>query len=82
MLKVFEQVNERGMLHAVLGILGVLALALGVTGITFGSLWAPQALELFAANEIISLFELVVPFLPVLLFAAGTFLVAVARKQA
>jgi hypothetical protein len=55
----------------------ILAAALvgtGVFGITFGSLWAPSALALFARNEVAQYFEIVVPFLPIFLVALGAFL--------
>ena len=60
-------------------IAGAVAVAVGIAGITFGSLWAPQALDLFAANEITSKFELIIPFLPILLIAGGTLLIARSR---
>jgi len=51
--------------------LGWAAIAAGLFGIAFGSLWAGAALDFFASRPIVSRFDLIVPFLPILSIAIG-----------
>jgi hypothetical protein len=61
-------------------IAGAAAVGIGTFGIAFGSLWAPTALALFSGNEVVQKFELVVPFLPILLIAVGASLAVRSRQ--
>ena len=74
MVEVSEQPNKCGALRLVLAIIGAATVGIGIFGIGFGSFWAPAALELFAGNEIAENFELVIPFVPILLIALGAYL--------
>jgi hypothetical protein len=73
--------QRSNLLCALFRVLGVAAVAAGVFGIVFGSHWAPGALAVFARNEIAQNFELVVPFLPILLVALGAFLVVRSKSE-
>jgi len=54
--------------------------AVGLVAIAFGSLWAPDTLELFASSSIGRALELFVPFLPILLITFGAFLLVKSRE--
>ncbi len=75
-----EQLNASDRTQPAAKIAGTAAVAIGILGISFGSLWAQQALDFFAANVILSKAEIIVPFLPILLIAAGTLLIARSRR--
>jgi hypothetical protein len=66
--------------RSALGIGGAVAIAIGLLGISAGSLWAPTALELVAQNDLTVVFELLVPFLPVLLTAFGALAMVKSRE--
>lgn len=80
MVEVSERANQSAALRLVFMIVGAAAAGMGVLGIAFGSFWAPTALELFYGNETAQKFEFVVPFLPILLIALGTFLAVKSRQ--
>jgi len=52
----------------------------GLVGVSFGSLWAPGALQFFADHESWAQLELIVPFLPILMTATGVRLVVQSRQ--
>jgi len=81
MVEVSEEAKASGALRLALMIGGIAAAGAGIFGIAFGSLWAPTALELFAGNEIVQNFELVIPFLPILLIALGAWLGVQSRRR-
>lgn len=54
----------------------------GVFALSFGSLWAPDALRFFASHESVRQLELILPFLPILIIASGAFLVVKSRRRA
>jgi len=60
---------------------GTAAVALGLTGIAMGSLWAPGALDFVESNGIGWPLELFLPFLPIFLMAAGADLLARSRRS-
>ena len=70
-----------GSIRFILLAAGIAAITLGCLAITFGSLWASGTLEFFAASPIGRAFELVVPFLPILLIAFGAFLLIKSRRS-
>ena len=80
MLDSTERLSVSGKTRPAVKIAGIAAVAIGILGISFGSLWAQQALDFFAANVILSKAEIIVPFLPILLIAAGTLLIARSRR--
>lgn len=59
---------------------GVVAVAVGLVAIAFGSLWASDTLELFARSPIGRALELFVPFLPIFLITSGAFLLIKSRE--
>ena len=61
-------------------VLGTAMALVGVFGLSFGSLWAPDALRFFADHESVSHLELMLPFIPVLITACGAFLVVKSRS--
>ena len=56
------------------------ALAVGLAGITVGSLWAPQALRFVDSSYVIWPFDQLAPFLPIFLMAAGANLLVRSRQ--
>jgi hypothetical protein len=64
----------------VLATAGVAAVAVGLVAIAFGSLWAPDTLELFASSSIGRALEILVPFLPIFLIMFGAFLLVKSRE--
>lgn len=77
MLDAGEQSNSSNWPRQVLTLVGIAAVGTGIFGITFGSLWAPTALGLFAGIEKL---EFVVPFMPIVLIAVGASLAVKARQ--
>ena len=81
MIDAGEQSNKPEGLRRVLThvgmLLGTAAVGTGVLGIAFGSFWAPTALGLFAGHE---KFELVVPFMPIILIAMGAYVTIKSRQ--
>jgi hypothetical protein len=67
------------MLQLAMKVAGVAAMAVGFLAICFGSLWASETLD-FVSGDIGQVFELVVPFLPILLIASGASLLVRARR--
>jgi hypothetical protein len=61
-------------------IAGTATVALGLIGIAIGSLWAPSALGFVESNGIKWPFDLLVPFLPIFLTAAGAGLIVRSRR--
>jgi len=59
---------------------GTGALALGLIGIAVGSLWAPDALSFVEREGVGWPFDLLVPFLPIFLIAAGADLMVRSRR--
>jgi hypothetical protein len=60
--------------------LAATSLGVGIFGISFGSIWAPAALELVASSELAQKFELALPFVPISLIAMGAFLAVRSRR--
>ena len=60
--------------------LAAASLGVGIFGVSFGSIWAPTALELVASNELAQKFELALPFVPIFLIALGAFLAVRSRR--
>ena len=75
-----ERQKRNGLPRVVLMIAGVAMVSTGVLGISVGSIWAPAALQFFASNESVQKFELIIPFLPILLIAFGAYLAVYSRK--
>ncbi len=61
-------------------VVGAGAALVGVFPLSFGSLWAPDALRFFANHESVRQLELILPFLPMLSTASGAFLVVKSRR--
>ena len=61
-------------------VFGVGAMLLGVMALSFGSTWAPDVLRFFADNESVRQFELIVPFLPILVIAFGALFVVKSKR--
>ena len=80
MAEVSQPPKKSGALRLVLMIAGAAAVGMGIFGIGFGSFWAPTALELFAGNEVVEIFELAIPFSPIFLIALGAFLAVKSRQ--
>jgi hypothetical protein len=78
--RVFRSARRSGSIRAALMLAGLAIGGLGLFGIAFGSLWAPTALALFSSNPAAQKFELVVPFLPILLIALGASLLVESRR--
>jgi hypothetical protein len=71
--------NEAGMLQLAMKLAGTVSMVAGVLAICFGSLWASEALE-FVSDTIGEVFEIFVPFLPILLIVSGASLLVRSRR--
>jgi len=80
MVEVSDRANRPAALRLLLLVAGTAAVGTGILGIGSGSFWAPATLDFFYGNEIAQKFELVIPFLPILLIALGTFLAVESRQ--
>lgn len=76
-----KQCAESNVLRPTLVILGSSLALSGLVGITFGSLWAPATLASFASNDVAQNFELIIPFLPILLIWSGAYAVTRSGKE-
>ncbi len=74
-----------GILQMMFMTAGIIAVAVGLVGITFGSLWSGQALEFFEGIEIVEIIGTYAPyfpfvaFLPIFLIMLGAFLIVKSR---
>ncbi len=80
MVEISEQASKSGALRLVLLTTGAATAGTGLFGIAFGFSWADPTMKLFASNEILQIFELAVPFLPIFLIALGAYLVVKSKQ--
>ena len=69
-------------MRSALLVVGAGVALVGVFALSFGSLWAPDALRFFASHESVRQLALILPFLPMLIIASGAFLVVKSRRRA
>lgn len=79
-LTAFNSKNRSGKQYTLLT-LGVVAIAIGLLAICFGSYWSTPIFAFMTNIGINSLFEVVVPFFPIFIIMLGAYLVVKSKQK-
>ncbi len=77
--------NAAGTGRLLLRVSGIVLLAIGLIGISFGSAWSPQVYKFFSGIEVMTFIDTFmpyfpfVPFYPIFIITTGAFLVVKSR---